>query len=47
MMSMNLSEIGILDIKGSDYCHIISKIGKSEAINLIRNIDLTEKSGTL
>ena len=47
MMSMNLSEIGILDIKGSDYCHIISKIGKSEAINLIQNIDLTEKSGTL
>ena len=47
MMSMNLSDIGILNIKGSDYCHIISKIGKSEAINLIQNIDLTKKNGTL
>ena len=39
--------IAILNIKGSDYCCIISFISKKEAINLIQNDDLTEKSGTL
>ena len=43
-MSMNLSDIAILNIKGSDYCCIISGISKSEAIKLIQNIDLTGKS---
>ena len=33
----------ILNIKGSDYCCIISSIRKNEAINLMRNADLTEK----
>ena len=47
MMSMNLSDIAILNIKGSDYCCIISLISKNEAINLMQNADLTEKSGTL
>ena len=47
MMSMNLSNIAIVNIKGSYYCCIISVISKSEAINLIQSIDLTEKSGTL
>ena len=41
MMSMNLSNIAILNIKGADYCCIISGISKSEAINLMENIDLT------
>ena len=44
MMSMNLSNIYILNIKETDYCCIISEITKSEAINLIQNIDFTEKS---
>ena len=44
MMSMNLSDIAILNIQGADYCFIISGISKSEAINLVQNIDLTEKS---
>ena len=44
MMSMNLSDIAILNIKGSDYCCIISLIRKTEAINLIQNAGLTEKS---
>ena len=35
MMSMNLSDIAILIIKGSDYCCIISLIRKNEAINLM------------
>ena len=47
MMSMNLSDIAILNIKGADYCYIISRINKSEAINLMQNIDLTEKNGIL
>ena len=47
MVSMNLSDIAILNIKGSNYCCIISGINKSEAINLVQNIDLTKKSGTL
>ena len=44
---MNLSDIVILDIKGTDYRCIISGISKSEAINLLQNIGLTEKSQTL
>ena len=47
MMSMNFSDIAILNIKGADYCYIISRINKSEAINLMQNIDLTEKNGIL
>ena len=46
-MYMNLSDTAILNIKGSDYHCIISLIGKTEAINLMQNADLTEKSGTL
>ena len=37
MMSMNLSDI-------ADYCCIINGISKSEAMNLMQNINLTEKS---
>ena len=47
MMSTNLSDIAILNIKGADYRCIISGTGKSEAKNLILNVDLAEKSGTL
>ena len=46
MMSMKY-DIAILNIKGADYCYIISRINKSEAINLMQNIDLTEKNGIL
>ena len=44
---MNLSDIAVLNIKGSDYRCIISLMSKNEAINLMQNADLTEKSGTL
>ena len=47
MMSMNLSNIAIFNIKGSDYRCIISLISKTEAINLMQNVNLTEKNGTL
>ena len=44
MMSVYLGDIGILNIKGSDYCCIITEISKSEAINSMQNTDLTKKS---
>ena len=47
MISINLSDIAILNIKGSDYCCIISLISQNDAINLLQHADLTEKSGTL
>ena len=43
---MNLNDIYILKIKNADYRFIISGIRKSEAIKLLQNIDLTEKSGS-
>ena len=42
-MSVNLSDIAILNIKKADYGCIISEISKSEAIDLMQNIDLTKK----
>ena len=47
MMCMNLRNIAILNIKDSNYCCIISGISKTEAINIMKNTDLKEKSGTL
>ena len=47
MMSINLSDITILNIKGSDYHCIISRISKNEPMSLMQNADLTEKCGTL
>ena len=47
MMSKNLSDIAILNIKCSDYHCIVTGISKSEAINLMRNINLLEKNGAL
>ena len=47
MMSMNLSDIAILNIEDSDYPCIVCRISKSEAIKLFQYIDLTEKNGTL
>ena len=35
LMSMNLSDIAILNIEGSNFCCINSGITKSETINLI------------
>ena len=42
MMSLDLSDIAIWKIKNADFC----EISKSEAITLMQNIDLSEKSGT-
>ena len=43
MISVNLSDIAILNIKGSDDCCVISLISKNEAICLIQNADLNKK----
>ena len=43
MISMKLSNIAVLSIKGADYCCIITGISKSEAINLMQNIFLSKK----
>ena len=41
MMSMNLNDIAILNIKSADYCCIIGGISKSVAVSLMQNTDLT------
>ena len=43
MMSINLNDIVILNITGSDYHCIISLVSKNEAVNLLKNVDLNEK----
>ena len=47
MMSMSLSYIAILNINGVDYCCIITRISKSEAVILLQKTDFNDKSGTL
>ena len=47
MMSINLSDVAILKIKTVDYYCTISEVIKSEAINLMQNIDLKQEGGTL
>ena len=47
IMSVNLSDIAILNIKGSDYRCIISLISKYKVTNPMQNAKWTEKRGTL
>ena len=47
MMSINLSNIAILNIKVSNYHCTITLISKNEAIKLLQNAELTEKSEAL
>ena len=47
MMSLNLCDIAILNIRASDYCCIISFTSKNGAIEFLQKAALTEKSGTL
>ena len=46
-MSVNLSNIAILNIKSSDCRCTISLISKNEAIILMQNVDLSKKSRIL
>ena len=43
IVSMNLSDIAILNIKGSDHCFINRLMSKNGAIHLMQNADLTGK----
>ena len=43
MMSINLSDIAISNIKNADYCCFISRIGKCKAIKLMQNIKFNQK----
>ena len=47
LMSMNLSDTAILKIHGFGHRCIISAISRSETINLMQNIGLPERSGTM
>ena len=47
MMTIILTNIAILNIKGSDYPCVTSLISKNDAINLMQNAYLNEKSRTL
>ena len=44
---MFISDIAILNIKGSDYRCITSLVSENDTIKLLQNADLTEKSGSL
>ena len=46
MISINLSDIATLSIKGSDYRYIISLLTKNLVKNLMQNADLTERYKT-
>ena len=43
MMSIDLSHIAILNIKGSDYRCTISLISKNEALKLMQNAEFVRK----
>ena len=47
MVSINFSDIAILNIKVADCCCIISGISRNEAINLMQNTNLNEKKGNI
>ena len=47
MISINVSNIAILNIKASDYCCIISLISKNDTINLFQNADLTKTTWSI
>ena len=47
MMSMNVSDIAILNSRSVYYCCINSRISKNKVINVMENAHLTTKSETL
>ena len=46
-LSLNLSNTVMLNINGIDYCCIINRISKHDAVNLLQDSDLNGKSETL
>ena len=47
MMSININDIAISNIKSSEYCCIIRLISKTEATNFMQNAELIGKDRTL
>ena len=47
MVSIDIKNITVLNINGLDYRFIIVGICKSEAINLLKNANFSDKSGSL
>ena len=47
MMSMNLNDIAILNVRSIDYCCIVNRISKDGSMGLLRNSSLNQKRGTL
>ena len=47
MISMNLSDIAIININDVDYCCIINGTSKYEAVNLLQKANLNRKSTAL
>ena len=47
IVSINLINICILNIKNADHCCIVNGISKREVIKLLQNIDLIDKSEKL
>ena len=45
MMSVNFNDIAVLNIEGIASHYIINGISKSEAINLLKDTNLTKKVG--
>ena len=43
----HLNDIAVLNIKDTDYRCIIDGISRRDAVNLLKNADLTEKRGGL
>ena len=46
-MPVNLNDIAILNIYSVDYRCIINEVSKSEAVNLLKASDLSQKSGSV
>ena len=46
-IAMSFNNAEIVFVKGNDYRIRFWYMSKDKAINLFRNVDLTEKSGTL
>ena len=47
MMCINLNNIAISKVWGVDYSCIINGISKSEAVNILQNVDLTKQRRVL
>ena len=47
MISINFNDFAVLNTDGADYCYIINRTSESDALNLLKNADLTKKKGVL